>query len=319
MVVMNKVDCTEKVLSLLADTNTYWNINKDPTIKLKNKIIQMLRDIKQTGELSEHDYRKSVPNQCCPLKVSWPPQNSKKLALPSDPLCSAGAPLHNGVAKEWANIICPLVGQSPHHLKNTQHFVQHIQKVKLEPGEVMTSYNGKALFTSVPIDASIKIVKQKLIQDPTLPQRTNMSTKHIVTLLEFCFKITYFLFQGKYYEEVHGAAMGTTISPLIANLYMEEFKVKALSSAPHPHIWLRFVDDPLPSRRQNTANNLYSISTPKTHTYILSWKNQTKMDHFHSWTPRFHQAPTTPLPPQSTENLHIQINIYIGIVTISSR
>ena len=43
-----------------------------------------------------------------------------------------------GVAKELTNIICPLVGQSPHHLKKTQHFVQHIQKVKLEPCEVMT-------------------------------------------------------------------------------------------------------------------------------------------------------------------------------------
>ena len=39
------------------------------------------------------------------------------------------------------------------------------------------------------------------------------------------------------------AAMGSPISPLIANLFMEEFEVKALSSAPHPlfldkvHTW----------------------------------------------------------------------------------
>ena len=64
---------------------------------------------------------------------------------------------------EWpGNIIHPLVGQSPHHLKNTQHFIQHIKEVKLEPGEVMTSYDVKALFTSVPMDLSINIVKQKL-------------------------------------------------------------------------------------------------------------------------------------------------------------
>ena len=40
--------------------------------------------------------------------------------------------------------------------------------------------------------------------------------------------------------KVHGAAMGA----LIANLFMEEFKVKALSSALHTlHLWLRYVDD----------------------------------------------------------------------------
>ena len=38
--------------------------------------------------------------------------------------------------------------------------------------------------------------------------------------------------------------MGSPISPLIANLFMEEFEVKALSSCPHPpSLWLRFVDD----------------------------------------------------------------------------
>ena len=42
-------------------------------------------------------------------------------------------------------------------------------------------------------------------------------------LPEFCLKHTYFLFQGKYYEQVHDAAMGSPIFPLIANLFMEEF------------------------------------------------------------------------------------------------
>ena len=71
-----------------------------------------------------------------------------------------------------------------------------------------------------------------------------MSIPQITSLLEFCLSHTYFLFQGKYYEQVQGVAMGSPISLLIANIFMDEFEVQALSSFPHPpSLWLRFVDN----------------------------------------------------------------------------
>ena len=71
-----------------------------------------------------------------------------------------------------------------------------------------------------------------------------MSVKNITTLLEFCLKSTYFTFQGRYFEQQEGAAMGSLISPIVANLYMEGFEIKAISSSPHPsYLWKRFVDD----------------------------------------------------------------------------
>ena len=38
--------------------------------------------------------------------------------------------------------------------------------------------------------------------------------------------------------------MGSPISPIVANLYMEDLETKAIHTAPHPSaFWKRFVDD----------------------------------------------------------------------------
>ena len=93
MVVIDKVDYTDKALSLLTDTSTYRNNNKDPTIKLKNKLTQTLKDIKQTGGLSEHNYRKVYLTSAIPPKF-YGLHKIHKSGTPSDPLCPAGVPLH---------------------------------------------------------------------------------------------------------------------------------------------------------------------------------------------------------------------------------
>ena len=160
MVVTDKQDYTDKPLTLLTDTSTYRIINKDPTTRLKNKLTNTLRVIKQTGGLSDSTYRKVYPTSAVPPKFYGLPK-IHKVGIPLRPTVSSRGSITYRVAKELANITCPLVGQSPHHLENTQQFIQQLQKARLEPGEVMTSYDVKTLFTSVPVDPFIQIVKQK--------------------------------------------------------------------------------------------------------------------------------------------------------------
>ena len=76
MVIMDKEDYTKKAQPLLQDTNTYKVLNKDPTSRLKNKLIQTLNDIKQSGGISNSKYRKLYPTVLSP-KVLWPPQNTQ--------------------------------------------------------------------------------------------------------------------------------------------------------------------------------------------------------------------------------------------------
>ena len=53
-------------------------------------------------------------------------------------------------------------------------------------------YDVSALFTSIPIEPAINIIKKYLEEDKELQDRTSMTVKHISYLLEFCLKKTYF-------------------------------------------------------------------------------------------------------------------------------
>ena len=116
--------------------------------------------------------------------------------------------------------------------------------IKLKEDECISSYDVKALFTSVPVELVIKIIRQKLEQENKLPYRTVMNIGNIISLLEFCLKNTHFLFRDKYYEELERAAMGSNISPIVANHFLESFETKALSKSTNPSsLWKRYVDD----------------------------------------------------------------------------
>ena len=66
-----------------------------------------------------------------------------------------------------ANILSPLIGKSKHHINNTQSFVEQIHDLQLEPDESLVSFDVSALFTSIPVDKTLDIVRELLNKDTT--------------------------------------------------------------------------------------------------------------------------------------------------------
>ena len=61
-------------------------------------------------------------------------------------------------------------------------FVSKAREVTLLPGEYLFSYDVSVLFTSVPIDPALNIIKDLLEKDDTLHDITVLSVQHIIQL-----------------------------------------------------------------------------------------------------------------------------------------
>ena len=93
MVIMDKEDYTNKAQTLLQDTNTYKVLKKDPPSQLKNKLINTLKDIKQSGGLSMNKYKQLYPTSAVPPKFYGLPK-IHKVSTPLRPIVSSRGPSH---------------------------------------------------------------------------------------------------------------------------------------------------------------------------------------------------------------------------------
>ena len=134
MVVMDRKDWIDKADNLLVEP-AYRTIDRDPTDKLKAKLINILRSIKRESGLKDSIYKCMYPMGCTFPKFYGLPR-IHKTKTPLRPIVPSRGSVTYGVAKALAKILKPLIGKSPHHIQSTKDFVDRVSKA-VQPGECL--------------------------------------------------------------------------------------------------------------------------------------------------------------------------------------
>ena len=145
----------------------------------------------------------------------------------------------------------------------------------------MCSFDVCSLFTNVPLDETIQICLTKLYSlpdPPTLPRTV------LKDLLEFATKKSHFIFDGQYYDQIDGVAMGSPLGPVLANIFMCHFEESWLTNNQfRPSIWFRYVDDTFSLfDSKDTASRFLDFSTADIPTSNFPW-NLKRIERSHSW------------------------------------
>lgn len=129
-------------------------------------------------------------------------------------------------------------------IKNSLDLIEKIKDVQIPLNAKIVSFDVCNLFPSVPtIDCKIIVddmLHKKLI-NPTIISDINHT-------LSTCLNQNYFKYNDQFYKQCEGLAMGSPLSPILAEIFMDNFEDKLFSisnNVKYVKYWHRYVDDVL--------------------------------------------------------------------------
>ena len=101
------------------------------------------------------------------------------------------------------------------------------------------------MYTNIPVKETITILKDNLIHSAKLNKQ---KIEEIITLLQITLKQNYFTFNNQFYNQDEGLAMGSPLSGLLADIYLNHFENKHILSKLNQQqknivFYARYVDD----------------------------------------------------------------------------
>ena len=97
---------------------------------------------------------------------------------------------------------------------------ESLSELVIEEDEIRNSHDVEPLFTNTLIDKALEVIKERLEKDQKW-KVTNLEIANVIELLEFTLTTTYLQFKGQIYRQKFGAAMGSPVTPLVADIHKE--------------------------------------------------------------------------------------------------
>lgn len=250
-VIMDKNFYTNNINNYIQSNHQYFKeIEHDPTPDLLVKITKDLIKLKYTGSIDNRTLRLLTPNQTearCPYLYGLP--KIHKLPVTFRPIVSG-----NGHPTEKLSIFIdfllqPYVALNDFFLKDSTDLLKTLEPIKNLDQEktILFSLDVVSMYTNIPLDELINSIMDTIYKNPNDFLRHKNITYNptlVEKLLELTLFNNFFQFNNKYYQQIHGIAMGTPCACSTSDIFICNWIKQAFSSMEtKPFLYKQYRDD----------------------------------------------------------------------------
>ncbi|EFN65809.1 hypothetical protein EAG_00370, partial [Camponotus floridanus] len=112
-------------------------------------------------------------------------------------------------------------------LENSFELIKKLENVQLDINYKLISLDVISLFTNIPIDLAIESVSNRW---EYIEGNTDLPKSEFLLAVTMVLNSTFFTFNNIVYRQLYGTPMGSPLSPIIADIVMQDIENRALNS-----------------------------------------------------------------------------------------
>lgn len=223
--------------------------NNDPLSDLIQRTNKYLLDLRLIKWLTQKQYEQLCvhANEAELAHLYYLPK-AHKPGTPLRPIVSGLKHPTVKISKFLDNLLRPLFNQMAMNTTVTSGFelikkLQEWSPTNLKSSTILCTIDVSDLYTVIPQMEGVLSLK-KMLDHLNITQVNGLRTEAILRLARFVMQNNYFKYDGRYYHQIRGGAMGSPLTLTIANCYMFFYEQNIIRQVQNSSgLYVRFIDD----------------------------------------------------------------------------
>ncbi|XP_063975376.1 uncharacterized protein LOC135161598 isoform X2 [Diachasmimorpha longicaudata] len=260
-VAVNRQQYIAKMSDLLSDSSTYTVIKNDPTPTIQRKVNRLVLNWYNNGFITEAD-KCRLWSRYAKIALSYGQPKIHKKDVPYRMIVSfMGTPTYS-LAKYVQKILTDCMKEEVKLTRNKTSIinsftlVKKIRSLNLPDDFEMISMDAVSLFTNIPIVLVIAGIKKRW---KWIQKYTKITQDSFIDAVSLCVNASTFQFNNIKYQQIFGAAMGSPLSPIVAEIVLQDLENFCIKKLDFPvYFYTRYVDDVLAFVPKDKVNSILS-------------------------------------------------------------